>query len=73
MSKDKPEVGDVWVSDCKTRVIVIFVDKYEVEYYYLWGSYLQKDSETYSCFIDSMTYLGKAKYSIEDLFKTENE
>ena len=68
MSKEKPEIGDVWESEYKTRVRIIFVDKYEVRFYYLWGNYLSKESDCISSFLENHTYLGKSKVNIKELF-----
>ena len=46
MSKEKPEVNDIWISKYGTRVRIVFVDKYEVRYYFMWGNSLYKESET---------------------------
>lgn len=72
MSKEKPEVGDVWENKYKTRVRVIYVDKYSVDYHLLWGSFLEKESDVYSYFLENYTYLGKSKVNIKELFDVKD-
>ena len=77
MSKEKPEVGDVWeVSGeicggyCKTiKVVVINTVNFIHPYC------LSEDNEPFfMCEGEAeFKYLGKSKANIEDLFKTENE
>lgn len=73
MSKDTPEVGDVWEYKNGVKVYVIMVDEETVESFTIlggsvWSGTFQKDK-----FTKYHTYLGKSKASIDDLFKTENE
>lgn len=70
MSKE-PEVGDVWVSEDKTKVRIIFVGKYEIRFHYARGDYLHKESEAYSYFLKNYKYLGKSKVNIKELFDVE--
>ena len=77
MSKEKPEVGDVWqykygldkVYILATNLIgertrtLNFIDK----------GYVQQREYLTKGFVDDFRYLGKSKVKIEDLFKTENE
>lgn len=70
MSKDKPEVGDVWEN--KTGRLRVYITKVDV-----WGiigissSGAAVSKNMYH--LEKYTYLGKSKANIEDLFKTENE
>jgi len=75
MSKDTPEVGDVWQS-VESGVIFILTakDKY---FDNMWHS-MANDGRTriievYKHFFETSRYLGKSKANIDDLFKTENE
>lgn len=75
MSKDKPEVGDVFENGYYKAVIV--------QIYYKSLRYIVKDErcklQQYKirapkAFLSIYkTYLGKSKAKIEDLFKTENK
>lgn len=70
MSKEKPEVGDVWVSPfTKYRVIAFvgqsvdcLVDEEQIRHSYLPISYLT----------DHCKYLGKSKVKIEELFDVKD-
>ena len=75
MSKEKPEVGDVYENGFYRAVVL--------QIYYKQVRYMVKDSrcklrqykkrspkEFLSVYT---TYLGKSKANIDDLFKTENE
>lgn len=82
MSKDTPEVGDVWERN---------KDKVRVYVNYLYGTDPDNNERIYGVYYDSRihtleimyvyerslksnySYLGKSKANIEDLFKTENE
>lgn len=80
MSKDKPEVGDIWVAkDGNSRLVFICVN----DYYYEYIEHYTKLIESFDIYrvndIKNQSwkkgykYLGKSKVRIEDLFKTENE
>ena len=58
MSKDTPEVGDVWKNNRYGDLLHIT----DV-----------RGDERYTKFSEYYTYLGKSKANINDLFKTENE
>lgn len=78
MSKDKPEVGDVWQRKKDGRLIRITSISYafgvEPVYAYIWNNgYLEYSHVLHKRLINEYTYLGKSKVNIEDLFKTENE
>ncbi len=76
MSKDTPEVGDIWIDnlscekkryhiiDCPSELVLAVKIKrgriYTQEFYI-------------GAFLNEFTYLGKSKANINDLFKTENE
>lgn len=70
MSKEKPEIGDVWQN--KTRRLRVYITKV-----YAWGiigissSGAVVSKNMYH--LEKYTYLGKSKANINDLFKTENE
>ena len=73
MSKDTPEVGDVWKYKDGIKVHIIMVDEETVESFTIlggssWSGTFQKDE-----FLKNHNYLGKSKANINDLFKTENE
>lgn len=75
MSKDKPEVGDVFEYN-DTRYLITKVNI--VGYLYIFGLKTQPEfiSQTFAndgSFFLKMQYLGKSKVNISDLFKTENE
>lgn len=75
MSKDTPEVGDVWeyrygldkyyvVAILSDRICTItLIDKRFVK---------QREYLT-EAFVEDFRYLGESKANIDDLFKTENE
>ena len=74
MSKDKPEVGDVWKAN-ESGIEFILTNK-DVRTFNFYS--VAKDGKTRrilvnDCFFEENTYLGKSKVKIEDLFKTENE
>lgn len=81
MSKDKPEVGDVW-EDHEGRKLFLFqvTDKY-VHFFRRKNKYPENTNRvvvfTFTRFafnrVDRFEYIGKSKVKIEDLFKTENE
>ena len=71
MSKDTPEVGDVWIYRNKTIMSVIKVKNDEIDCLF----YENKEYQTYSFqkehFIEHGHYFGHSKATIDDLFKTE--
>lgn len=75
MSKDKPEVGDVFEYH-NTRYIITEINN--MGYIYIFRPKAQPEfiSQTFAndgkAFL-KMQYLGKSKVNISDLFKTENE
>lgn len=80
MSKDKPEVGDVWEQPfTKIRFKIydlIDSEKCILVYYYHQNSYdtLIKDVCELNFFMQrGYKYVGKSSTTISDLFKTENE
>lgn len=80
MSKDTPEVGDVWI-DKETYARMVFVNVNDFYYEYL--EHWEKLCESFDVYrINDIKntswkkgkkYLGKSKANIDDLFKTENE
>lgn len=80
MSKDKPEVGDVWEQPfTKIRFKIydlINYDKCTLVYYYQQTAYdtITKDVGELNFFMKrGYIYVGKSTTTISDLFKTENE
>lgn len=74
MSKDKPEVGDVWRSIKLTKHILA-TSKNAVRFLVVgdWGKQPKIMVKTIDEFMEINKYLGKSKAKIADLFKTENE
>lgn len=76
MSKDTPEVGDVW--EYKYGFDKIYIIEIDLPNGYvrvlkkITGKYIQQREYTTEFFNDCR-YLGKSKANIDDLFKTENE
>lgn len=73
MSKDTPEVGDVWKYQDGAKVYIMDIDEETVEAFTIlggsaWSGTFQKDE-----FLKNHIYLGKSKVNINDLFKTENK
>lgn len=73
MSKDKPEVGDVWLFDnAKWRIV-------EKRGYSVYGitsienKFPKIEGVCDFLLIEQGTYLGKSKTNISDLFKIDNE
>ena len=77
MSKDTPEVGDVWEFKTKRRYSIIqLVDNDNgCECIVKKGHNIDKEIHIVTKrFIElNCVYLGKSKANIDDLFKTENE
>jgi hypothetical protein len=77
MSKDTPEVGDVWIDkDTHRKIVFVMVSDYYCEYLEH-NEKLCESFDVYS-FITGTNkwkkgkkYLGKSKANIDDLFKTE--
>lgn len=71
MSKDKPEVGDIFYCETHQLSLIVTLRKYDL----LWG--IWETGQSFSCWkscdIEVMVYMGKSKCKVEDLFKTENE
>lgn len=76
MSRDKPEIGDVWINDRDKNVRHLIVDVDNLLIHTVSLSYKKHlignpyDADT---FTRNFTYLGKRKAYMDDLFKTENE
>ena len=74
MSKDKPEVGDVFINIHNQKCFVL--GKSEIPNTF---DMLVLEDKSVSKYIDCVfwdndyQYLGKSKANIDDLFKTENE
>lgn len=89
MSKDTPEVGDVWIHKKQGRPMYItdvggnYISflSYTIDELTLrkWKNFYTNtfcglhDDERYTRFTEIYKYLGKSKANINDLFKTENE
>ena len=72
MSKDKPEVGDVWLNEANFNVNV-FAVSVNICAFYVFNNNIWAGEFTKEEFLKTHTYLGKSKANIKDLFKTENE
>ena len=71
MSKDTPEVGDVWERDgIKNHITDVESYKEGGTVFYTTG--FKSNFVSIEFFIKHFTYLGKSKANINDLFKTEN-
>ena len=77
MSKDKPEVGDVFKDGYGEKAhilwvgyVVVYIRKYWITNYEYHYEVCKLD---YDKFIKKWTYLEHSKANINDLFKTENE
>lgn len=73
MSKDTPEVGDVFKDKFKNRMFVYYTDKVTTSFYIKFRNVIEKYTVLTREFIQTFTYLGKSKANIDDLFETENE
>lgn len=74
MSKDKPEVGDVWVN--KTTGDKVQVKLSLTTIIYVWhkvGDTIYTYDFDRDMFLKAFTYFGKSKANINDLFKTDDE
>ena len=71
MSKDKPEVRDVWeISDYGVRKKAYICNTKDYKHPLC---VLDDGDTTFIWESRNIKYLGKSKVNIEDLFKTENE
>ena len=77
MSKDTPEVGDVWEDDSGYKVLILktFISYSEAisENFFYRIIYNKGCAKKDYKDISSYDYIGKSKANINDLFKTENE
>lgn len=72
MSKDVPEVGDVFQSVTDTNVRIHIISKHERGYNILVSDKREVwDINEWLYWKDGYTYLGKSKANINDLFETE--
>lgn len=74
MSKEKPEVGDVWRSiGCKKHIL--FVSENAVRCLIIGGigCHTKILVQSIDVFMRISTYLGKSKVSIKELFDTVND
>lgn len=69
MSKEKPEVGDVFYDETNQSALMITFEKYGL----IWGFY--DTGQSFSCwkydYVKYMHYLGKSKVSIKELFDVD--
>lgn len=73
MSKDTPEVGDVWEIN-SAKIYITFSHNGFVDSVRHCCSYVYNDrTYTVNELVRDGKYLGKSKANIDDLFKTENE
>lgn len=75
MSKEKPEVGDVFVDeDMNIKLLIIYISKYNRSFDCLVHDMDNNIIYTKSLyFLTDCKYIGKSKANLSDLFKTENE
>jgi hypothetical protein len=74
MSKDTPEVGDIWIEkDDKYKKYIILSANYITQTITVLDKHFWKSGFSYEMFTEYFTYLSKSKANIDDLFKTENE
>ena len=75
MSKDKPEVGDVWINtETKAKFLVLdFIKSSEDFVMFNQQTKCTKLLDLRANLPRQFKYLGKSKANINDLFKTENE
>lgn len=73
MSKEKPEVGDVWEYMDGTNVLVVNVYNKKIDCLYtLEDKLMYLDSFNKKDFVRLVKYLGKSKVSIEELFDVKD-
>ena len=82
MSKDKPEVGDVWAFDNGSKFIILketlsnampYEENFEYPAYEVLEESLERNYFDELPFINgTFNYLGKSKVKIEDLFNLQN-
>jgi len=76
MSKDTPEVGDVWLCEGGFKAYICNIEN---GYIHCFTFFREGENNCYEAvlnkklFLKYHTYLGKSKANIDDLFKTENE
>lgn len=75
MSKEKPEVGDVWINiETKAKFVVLdFIKSSEDFVMFNQQTKCTKLLDLRENLPRQFKYLGKSKANINDLFKTENE
>lgn len=72
MSKDKPEVGDVWENLGNFKVYIINFDVL-VNTCFFFNNELWQASFNLKDFLEQHTYLGKSKANINQLFEVQDE
>lgn len=74
MSKDTPEVGDVWeIKDARTYITFLHNGFVDSVCRCCSSSYVYDRTYTVNELVREGKYLGKSKANIDDLFDTENE
>lgn len=73
MSKDTPEVGDVWEYQGKQYHLSSVDDRYITVWCKSNDEVIRRHKWVTRSFNACFTYLGKSKANIDDLFKTDNE
>ena len=72
MSKDTPEVGDVWKYKGKLYNVSLVLDTCVEVWCKSTDALIKKHIWYKNSFISVFTYIGKSKATIDDSFKTEN-
>ena len=75
MSKDKPEVGDVWTSLGNYKKYILATSKNAVRFLAIgnWGRQPKIITQNIDIFMRITTYLGISKGDIEELFEISDE
>ena len=75
MSKDKPEVDDVWIDTETDRIYHITLVENDIIWFAMIYEYsgIQVFWEKLDMFCQDCKYLGKSKANIDDLFKTDEK
>lgn len=74
MSKENPEVGDVWVNKTTGDKVQVKLSLTTIIYaWYKVGDTIYTYDFDRDVFLKAFTYLGKSKASINDLFKTDEK
>ena len=75
MSKEKPEVGDVWENKFGNRMFVCYSDKTTTAFNIMF--WVNRGLDKYTViteeFVKEFTYLGKSKVNIKELFDVRED